>query len=69
MELPDALTKQFTGRQIPEREIEAIVVAALELWFSQPPEQAEGRFGQSAVTFARRLVTQNQELFETLAKR
>ena len=29
----------------------------------------EGRFSESAVPFARQLVSQNQELFETLARR
>lgn len=69
MELPETLLNQFRERQVPEKEIEAIVVAALELWLAQPQEQAEGRFGNSAVTFTRRLVAQNRELFETLAKR
>lgn len=69
MELPETLLNQFRERQIPEKEIEAIVVAALELWLAQPQEPTEERFGNSAVTFTRRLVAQNRELFETLAKR
>ncbi|MDX2044970.1 MAG: hypothetical protein SF097_27410 [Acidobacteriota bacterium] len=69
MELPETLTKQFRERRIQEKEIEAVVVAALELWMAQPQEQSEGQFAQSAMPFARRLIAQNRELFETLAKR
>lgn len=69
LELPENLTEQFRERQIQEKEIQAVVVAALELWLTQPQEQNEGRFAQSAEPFARRLVTQNRELFEMLSQR
>ena len=69
IELPDTLTEQFRARQIPESEIKAVVVAALEIWLAQQPSPAEGRFAESAAPFVRRLIAQNRELFETLAER
>lgn len=69
IELPDALTQQFRERQIPETEIEAVVLAALEIWLTQPESKNGGRFTESAVPFVRRLIAQNRELFESLAQR
>ncbi len=69
IELPDTLTEQFREREIPEKEIEAVVLAAIEIWLAQPPAENGGRFGASAVPFARRLIAQNRELFELLAQR
>jgi hypothetical protein len=63
------LTEQFREREIPEKEIEAVVLAALEIWLAQPPVENGGRFSESAVPFARRLISQNRELFELLAQR
>ena len=69
IELPDALTRQCRERRIPEKEIEAVVVAALEIWLAQEPSQGGGRFSESALPFVRRLIARNRELFETLAQR
>ena len=69
IELPDTLTQEFHERQIPEKEIEAVVLAALEIWLAQQDSKDGGRFAESAVPFIRRLVAQNRELFETLAQR
>ncbi len=69
IELPDTLTEQFLEREIPEKEIEAFVLAALEIWLAQPPAKNSGRFNESAVPFARQLIAQNRELFEALAQR
>lgn len=69
IELPDTLTEQFRARQIPETEIKAVAVAALELWLAQKPSSTSERFTESAVPFVRQLIAQNRELFESLAKR
>jgi hypothetical protein len=69
IELPNTLAEQFRARQIPESEIKAIAVAALEIWLAEQSEPAEGRFTESAAPFVRRLIAQNRELFETLAQR
>lgn len=69
IELPDALTEQVRERQIPEKEIKAVVVAALEIWLAQPEAKNGGRFSESAVPFTRRLIAQNRDLFESMAKR
>ena len=72
IELPEALTEQFRARQIPEKEIEAVAVAALEIWLAQQPAKTGangGRFSESAAPFVRQLIAQNRELFETLAQR
>lgn len=69
IELPEALNQQFLERQIPEKEIKAVVLAALELWLAGRPAGEEGCFTESAVPFTQRLIAQNHELFELLAQR
>jgi hypothetical protein len=69
IELPESLNRQFRERQISEKEIKAVVLAALELWLVGLPEADEGSFTESAVPFTRRLIAQNRELFEMLAQR
>ncbi len=69
IELPDALSQQFRERQISEAEVKAVALAALELWLAQPQSNSDGRFGESAVPFVRRLIAQNRKLFEVLAQR
>jgi hypothetical protein len=69
IELPDNLTEQFRARQIPEKEIEAVVIATLEIWLAQHLATKGQRFSEGAVPFVRRLIAQNRELFETLAQR
>jgi hypothetical protein len=69
IELPDTLNQQFRERQIPEKEIKAVILAALEIWLAGRPAADEGRFTESAVPFAQRLIAQNRELFELLAQR
>ena len=67
LELPESLTQELRERQVPEKEMQAIAVAALEAWLAERYPEAGGRFAESAVPFARRLIAQNRELFETLA--
>jgi len=71
IELPDRLIEQFHDREIPDEELKAVAIAALEIWLSQQHQQSANgsRFTESAVPFIRQLVTENRELFEALAQR
>ena len=69
IELPATLEQQFRTRQIPEKEIKAVILAALEIGLAQRNSKNERRFAESAVPFTQRLIAQNRELFETLAQR
>ena len=68
IELPDRLIEQFHDRQIPDEELEAVAIAALEIWLAQRHERTMngGRFSESAVPFIRQLISENCELFEAL---
>lgn len=74
LELPDTLARQLREHQIAEKEAKAVALAALEIWLAylndKPAreEKAGGRFAGSAVPFVRRLIAQNRELFEALAR-
>jgi hypothetical protein len=68
IELPETLSAQFRERNIPEPEIKAVALAALEIWLAQVPTENGERFGDSAVPFARRLIAQNRGLFEARRK-
>lgn len=69
IELPDSLIKQFRERQIPEEEMKAVVIAALEIWLAQQHSTKGGRSSESAVPFVRRLIAENRDLFGALAQR
>jgi hypothetical protein len=69
IELPENLNKQLRERHVPEEEIKAVVLAALEIWLAEQPPTKDGPFTASAITFIRRLIAQNRELFEMLAQR
>jgi hypothetical protein len=75
LELPDALARQLKQKQIGEQEVKAVALAALEIWLAQAAQPTEavrssqGRFAESAVPFVRRLISQNRQLFEILARR
>ena len=69
IELPDSLIAQLNERQIPEEEMKAVAVAALEIWLAQGHSTNGGRFTESAVPFVRRLIAENRDLFDALAKR
>lgn len=69
IELPDSLIEQFQQRQIPEEDLKAVAIAALEIWLAQQHSTNGDRFGESAVPFVRKLIAENRELFETLAQR
>lgn len=71
IDLPETLSNQFRDRRISDKEINAVVLAALEVWLAQqsPNPNEAGHFSSSAVPFVRQLIAQNRELFELLAKR
>ena len=69
IELPDSLVEQFRERQISEEELRAVAVAALEIWLADRHATSDGRLSESAVPFAQRLIAENRELFEALARR
>ncbi len=69
IDLPEALSNQFRDRRISDKEINAVVLAALEVWLAQQGPNEGGHFSGSAVPFVRQLIAQNRELFELLAKR
>lgn len=66
IDLPETLLHQIRERQIPEAEIRAVVLAALELWLA---ERADNTTSSDAVRFVKELITDNRELFELLAKK
>jgi hypothetical protein len=69
IELPDSLIEQLNERQIPEEQVKAVTIAALEIWLAQQQSTNGGRFSDSAVPFVRRLIAENRELFDALAQR
>jgi len=69
IELPDSLIEQLHERQIPEEEVRAVAVAALEIWLAEQHSTNGGRFTESAVPFVRRLIAENRDLFDALAHR
>lgn len=68
IELPETLVNQFYARQISEHDIKKVVLATLEIWLTQKDAPSRSWFGESAAPFVSRLIAQNRELFETLAK-
>ena len=69
IELPDRLIAQLNERHIPEEELKAVTIAALEIWLAQEHSTNGGRFSESAVPFVRRLIAENRELFDALSQR
>lgn len=73
LQLPDTLAEELRRQHVNQKEIQAIVVATLETWLASLGEnssvQKQGRFAESGAVFARRLIQQNRELFDTLAHR
>ena len=74
LELPDTLAQQLRQKQVGEKEIQAVAVAAIEFWVANADQfpatvRASSQFTESGASFARRLIQQNRALFETLARR
>jgi|GEM_PF-1897589 len=69
IELPNSLIEEFRERGIPEEEMRAVAIAALEIWLAQEHSRSNGRFRESAVYFVQRLIAENHELFDALAQR
>ena len=68
IDVPETLIQQLRQRQVSDKQIEAVVLAALEIWLAQEPA-SNGESAESAVPFVRGLIAQNRTLFETLAQR
>ena len=68
IELPETLVNQFYVRQISENDIKKVILATLEIWLTQKESPSRSRFSESAAPFVSRLIAQNREVFETLAK-
>lgn len=68
IDIPETLIQQFRQRQISDKQIEAVVLAALEIWLAQGPS-SNAASAESAASFVRRLIDHNRTLFETLAER
>ena len=69
IDVPDTLSQQFQKQQISEQKIKAVALAALEIWLAQDAAEKKKRFTGSAKPYVQRLIAQNRELFETLARR
>jgi hypothetical protein len=69
IEVPDSLVEQLRELQIPEEEMKAVAIAALEIWLAQQYSTNGGPFTESAVPFVRRLIAENRDIFDVLAKR
>jgi hypothetical protein len=48
IELPDSLIAQLNERQIPEEELKAVTIPALEICLAQEHSTNGGRFSESA---------------------
>jgi hypothetical protein len=76
IELPQALTEELEVRRISTEQVQSFVVEAIESWLhaqSEVPTRPESqdttsRFWESAVSFADRLIDENRELFDRLAR-
>lgn len=69
IELPNSLVEEFHERGIPEEEMRAVAIAALEIWLAQEHSRNGRRFSESAVPFVQRLIPEDHELFDALAQR
>ncbi len=56
-------------RQIPEKEIQVIALAAVEIGLAQRETKDESPITASAVPFVQQLIINSRELFKTLAYR
>jgi predicted nucleic acid-binding protein len=69
LELSDTLAQQLKERQVNEKEIKAIALAALEIWLTVPESSNERRFSESALPFVNQIISKNRPLFLALAQR
>jgi len=75
IELPESVAQELDQRHISNLQVRAFVIEVVEAWLRiQSREQdtdslnREPRFNQSAVLFAEKIVRENRDLFEQLAK-
>lgn len=70
MELPTTLARRLEEQHVSETELQALFIAVLETWLNERVlGGVSGRFMDSAVPFAKRLIERNRTLFEELAQR
>jgi len=77
IELPETLSQVVRTRNVPVEEVQAVAVIAVENWLrirsdrvAKGHGQGKGRsrFRASAVPFVEKLIQENRELFEQLAR-
>ncbi|MBI5304541.1 MAG: hypothetical protein HY868_20575 [Chloroflexi bacterium] len=75
IELPESVIQELDRRHISPHQVRAFVVQAVEAWLRVQAEAPTGepplttsRFANNATPFAEKLVRENRELFERLAK-
>ena len=75
IELPESVAQEIEQRHISDGQVRAFVIQVVEAWLRvQSRENVPGsenpasRFAESATPFAEKLVGENRELFERLAK-
>lgn len=75
VKIPDHLAAKLTAERVARQQLEAFLVGAVEAWLrrrqgsSEPSASWDGAFENSSADFVERLIEDNRELFEELAKR
>ena len=77
IELPETLAQAVRTRNVPVEEVQAVAVIAIENWLRIRSDrvakgigfgEGRSRFSASAVPFVEKLIQENCELFEQLAR-
>lgn len=71
VELPETLSQAIQQRRIPRQRLEGAVISFLEFFVSELDQETTALSAQpwsDGSDFARRVIGNNRELFETLAK-
>jgi len=81
LELPTPLRSKIAQLKIPTEQVHSFVVQALEVWVGQEaqslfqeeknaslPLEVNASFNESAIPFIDELISENQALFEELAR-
>lgn len=76
IELPESVAQELDQRHISSHQVRAFVIEVVEAWLrvqstestSDVANNQASRFAGAAVPFAEKLVRENRELFERLAK-
>jgi len=77
IELPETLSQVVRTRNVPVEEVQAVAVIAVENWLRMRSDrvakgigygEGQSRFSASAVPFIEKLIQENRELFERMAR-